>query len=147
MRHYMLHHGFQTRTGLYGPTGKISNRSFLRFFKLQKPFNGKKIGTRVNCGQTSRFWELWSDCFSRFSTSSLWSEPLKKKKKTHTHTHRKTDPHRPNHTELWADWTSRCQRPELDDLSDAGAVTQSELIFKTDPYIEIKLREKREKHS
>ena len=57
---------------------------------------------------------------------------LKKKKKKY----RKTDPHRPNHTELWADWTRWCQRTEHDDLSDAGAMTQSELIFKTDLYIE-----------
>ena len=35
-------HGFETQTGLYGPTGLTENRSLKRFFKLQNPFNTKK---------------------------------------------------------------------------------------------------------
>ena len=73
--------GFETRTRPYDPTGKTSNRSFLWFFKPQEPLYGKKIGTRENRGQTSRFWELWSDCFSRFPTSLLNMNLKKKKKK------------------------------------------------------------------
>ena len=63
--------GFETRTEPYGPIEKTSNRLFLRFFKPQEPFYGKKIENRKNRGQTSWFWELWSNCFSRFPTSLL----------------------------------------------------------------------------
>ena len=78
--------GFETRTGPYGPTGKTSNRSCLRFVKPQEPLHGKIAGTRENHGRTSRFWEPWSNRFSRFPASVN----LKLKKKKKTNKHRKT---------------------------------------------------------
>ena len=82
--------GFETRTGPYGPTRKTSNRSCLRFVKPQEPLHGKIAGTRENHGRTSRFWEPWSNRFSRFPASvNLKLKKKKKKKQTNTEKQKK----------------------------------------------------------
>ena len=80
--------GFETRTRPYGPTGKTSNRSCLRFVKPQEPLHGKIAGTRENHGRTSRFWEPWSNRFSRFP-ASVNLKLKKKKKQTNTEKQKK----------------------------------------------------------
>ena len=60
--------------------GKPRTAHFCGSLSHKNPFMAKKIGTRENRGQTSRFWESWSDRFSG-SLLHFWIWTLKKKKK------------------------------------------------------------------
>ena len=57
--------------------------NFSDFFSLKNHSMEKKNETRANRGRTSRFWEPWSDRFSRFPTTfeSKSLKKIKKKKK------------------------------------------------------------------
>ena len=71
---------FETQTGPYGPTGKTVNPSPSRFFYAQESVYAKNVGNRLNRGSTARFWELWSNRFSRFPLNLNLKKKKKKKK-------------------------------------------------------------------
>ena len=73
---------------------------------------GKKARTRVNRGQTSRFWESWSDRFSWFP-ASFWIWTLK-----NTYTHREKQKKKKHnywesrkHAELAVTWRHSSDMP------------------------------------
>ena len=85
---------FETQTGPYGPTGKTVNPSPSRFFYAQESVYAKNVGNRLNRGSTARFWEPWSNRFSRFPLNlNLKKKHPKQKKKKHNSLFRETKKH------------------------------------------------------